>query len=70
MCKKQFKKTGTADLSLEAMYRTVGDTKDITSVLVPNDAEQRLLSNLLDEMKLFDHELKDDNDRDDAAVDN
>ncbi|XP_056848960.1 uncharacterized protein LOC130499077 [Raphanus sativus] len=69
MCKWRFKRTGTTGFPLDMIYRTLGETKEIISILEPVGYELDLLYQIMDEGTFADLELKDDSDTPDIAVD-
>ncbi|KAL0835910.1 hypothetical protein Bca101_087799 [Brassica carinata] len=69
MWKWKFTSTGTTGYALEELYKTLGDTKEICSILTPIEREQDLLYEIMDEGCWEDVELLDDGDDHDAIVD-
>ncbi|XP_024010440.1 uncharacterized protein At3g43530-like [Eutrema salsugineum] len=69
MCKWKFKRTGKTGFSLADIYEVLGDTKDIISILVPEDGEAKLLLDILDEHVWDDFKVGEDDAVSDPVVD-
>ncbi|XP_013616141.1 PREDICTED: uncharacterized protein At3g43530-like isoform X2 [Brassica oleracea var. oleracea] len=69
MCKWKFTSTGTTGYALEELYKALGNTKTISSILPPIEREQQVIYQTMDEGCWEDMELLDDGDDDDAIVD-
>ncbi|XP_024007902.1 uncharacterized protein At3g43530-like [Eutrema salsugineum] len=69
MCKWKFKRTCKTGFSLADIYEVLGDTKDIISILVPEDGEAKLLLDILDEHVWDDFEVGEDDAVSDPVVD-
>ncbi|KAF8084351.1 hypothetical protein N665_0721s0008 [Sinapis alba] len=69
MCKWKFTSTGTTGYVLEDLYKALGETKEIYSILAPIEREQQVIYVTMDEGCWEDMELLDDGDDDDAIVD-
>ncbi|XP_018459741.1 uncharacterized protein At3g43530-like [Raphanus sativus] len=69
ICKWKYNRTGTTWFPLEDIYQALGNTKVISSILVPQGNEVDLLYGIMDEGTLEDVELIDDSDKQDIAVD-
>ncbi|CAN6849953.1 unnamed protein product [Brassica oleracea var. botrytis] len=69
MCKWKFTSTGTTRYALEELYKALGNTKTISSILPPIEREQQVIYQTMYEGCWEDMELLDDGDDDDAIVD-
>ncbi|KAF8097732.1 hypothetical protein N665_0282s0003 [Sinapis alba] len=69
MCKWKFTSTGTTGYVLEDLYKALGETKEICSILAPIEREQQVIYVTMEEGCWEDMELLHDGDDDDAIVD-